>query len=163
VNVVPVGTPQEAVGGADIVMCASNTIDPIFFAEQIEKGQHISSIKRPELGSDVLKRADRLLIHSRDRKPMQLMAKGVVVRELEEDRGWGIAKEIDFGTLPTLAELIAGHVKGRDNDEQVTCFVNNVGLGYQFAAAGSVVYRKAREAGMGHELPTDWFTETVHP
>ena len=22
---------------------------------------------------------------------------------------------------------------------------------------------KAKEAGLGHELPTDWFTETVHP
>ena len=41
--------------------------------------------------------------------------------------------------------------------------MNNLGLGYQFAAAGSVVYRKAREQGVGHELPTDWFTETVHP
>jgi hypothetical protein len=45
----------------------------------------------------------------------------------------------------------------------VTCFINNIGLGYQFAAAGSVVYRKARERGLGHDLPTDWFTEDVHP
>jgi len=36
-------------------------------------------------------------------------------------------------------------------------------MGYQFAAAGHVVYRKARAAGVGRELPTDWFTETVHP
>ena len=36
-------------------------------------------------------------------------------------------------------------------------------LGSQFAAAGSVVYRKAKERGIGHELPTDWFTEDVHP
>jgi len=33
----------------------------------------------------------------------------------------------------------------------------------RFAAAGSVVYRKAKEAGLGHDLPTDWFTEDVHP
>jgi hypothetical protein len=26
-----------------------------------------------------------------------------------------------------------------------------------------VVYRKAKEGGIGHDLPTDWFTETVHP
>ena len=25
------------------------------------------------------------------------------------------------------------------------------------------LYRKARELGMGNELPTDWFTEDVHP
>jgi len=38
-----------------------------------------------------------------------------------------------------------------------------LGLGYQFAAAGAVIYRKARESGLGHELPTDWFTQDVHP
>jgi alanine dehydrogenase len=41
--------------------------------------------------------------------------------------------------------------------------LNNIGLGYQFAAAGSVIYRKAREQGLGKDLPTDWFTEDVHP
>jgi len=29
--------------------------------------------------------------------------------------------------------------------------------------AGSVVIRKARELGVGTELPTDWFTEDEHP
>ena len=52
---------------------------------------------------------------------------------------------------------------GRANADQVTCFINNLGLGYQFAVAGSVVYRKARETGAGRELPTEWFTEDVHP
>src|SRR5258706_6368371 len=163
VKVVPVGTPEEAVKGADIVMCASNTIDPIFFARWIEPGMHVSSIKRPELGTDVLTRCDLVFLHSHDRTPLQLATKGVVVRELDNDRGWGVAKEIDFDALPTLAELIAGKHKARTSREQVTCFVNNVGLGYQFAAAGSVVYRRAREMGLGRELPTDWFTEDVHP
>jgi ornithine cyclodeaminase/alanine dehydrogenase-like protein (mu-crystallin family) len=162
-KVVPVATPEEAVTGADIVMCASNTIDPIFFARWIEPGQHVSSIKRPELGSDVLKRCDRVFLHSHDRTPLQLTTNGVTVRELDNDRGWGVAKEIDFDALPTLAELIAGKHQGRSSRDQVTCFVNNVGLGYQFAVAGAVVYEKARAAGLGHELPTDWFTEDVHP
>jgi alanine dehydrogenase len=70
---------------------------------------------------------------------------------------------MDFSALPTLPELIARHAQGRAHEDQVTCFLNNVGLGYQFAAAGSVVYRKAKERGNGHDLPTDWFTEDVHP
>jgi alanine dehydrogenase len=45
----------------------------------------------------------------------------------------------------------------------VTCFLNYVGLGYQFAAVGSIVNRRAREQGVGRELPTDWFTEDVNP
>ena len=42
-------------------------------------------------------------------------------------------------------------------------FINDLGLGLQFAAVAGLVYRKAVEAGIGHELPTDWFTEDVHP
>jgi len=65
-------------------------------------------------------------------------------------------------TVATL-ELIVGKAEGRRSDHEVTCFINNLGLGYQFAAAGAVVYRKARESGLGHDLPTDWFTQDVHP
>lgn len=66
--------------------------------------------------------------------------------------------------MPTaLPEIMTGRREGRTDDRQITCFLNNLGLGYQFAAAGHVVNRKAREHGIGHELPTDWFTEDVHP
>ncbi|MGK0298379.1 MAG: hypothetical protein ACI9XC_002000, partial [Gammaproteobacteria bacterium] len=33
----------------------------------------------------------------------------------------------------------------------------------QFAAAGAAFYRKAKAAGRGHELPTEMFTQDVHP
>ena len=62
-----------------------------------------------------------------------------------------------------VADLIVGGAEGRKSDDEVTCFLNNLGMGYQFAAAGALLYRKAKESGIGHELPTDWFTEDVHP
>ena len=163
VKVTPVERPEDAIKGADIVMCASNTIDPIFFARWIEPGMHITSIKRPEIESAALKRCDLLFLHSHDPAPQHLYTKGVVVPEVATDRGWKVASGMDFAALPTLPELIARQAQGRAHEEQVTCFLNNVGLGYQFAAAGSVVYRKAKESGKGHDLPTDWFTEDVHP
>jgi len=163
VEVIPVDSPEAAVKGADIVMCASNTIEPIFFARWIEVGQHLSSIKRPEIESAALKRADVLLLHSHDPAPQHLSTKGVTIPEAVSDKGWMVASDLDFKNTPTLPELIAGYAQGRAHEDQVTCFVNNVGLGYQFAAAGSAIYKKAREAGLGHDLPTDWFTEDVHP
>jgi len=36
-------------------------------------------------------------------------------------------------------------------------------MGYQFAAAGYLINKKARKLGIGHDIPTDWFTETEHP
>jgi len=87
----------------------------------------------------------------------------VVIEEKVAGRGWQLAQEIDFDKLPTLPQLVAGRAEGRKSDADITCFINNIGLGYQFAAAGSLVYRKAKESGLGHEVPTDWFTEDVHP
>ena len=103
------------------------------------------------------------MIHWNEPAPIQAATAGLVIEEKSEGRGWAVAGEVDFKTLPTLPELLAGRHEGRASDTEVTCFINNIGLGYQFAAAGALVYRKAREMGLGHDLPTDWFTEDVHP
>jgi len=163
VRVDPVAEPEAAIKGADIVMCASNSIDHIFFERWIEPGMHLSSIKRPEIEVKAIKRADRVIIHWNDPAPIHVAAKGVVIEEKVEGRGWQLAEEIDFKQLATLPELVIGRVDGRKSDADVTCFINNIGLGFQFAAAGALVYRKAKESGLGHEVPTDWFTEDVHP
>lgn len=163
VTVTPVEQPEDAITGADIVMCGSNSIDPIFFKKWIEPGMHLSSIKKPEIEPDAIRAATKVVVHTHDTAPILVVAKGANFQEASKTAGWNAAKQLDFKAYPTLAQLIAGHVTGRDADEDVTCFLNNLGLGFQFAAAGSVIYRRAREQGVGHELPTDWFTETVHP
>lgn len=163
IEVTPVNRPEDAVADADIVMCATNSIDNIFFERWVEPGMHLSSIKRPEIETNAIKRADRVVIHTNDPTPLHFTTKDLVTPEKSKGKGWAVAEEIDFKKLPTLPELIVGRTPGRSSDAQVTCFLNNLGLGYQFAAAGSVVYRKAKERRVGRELPTDWFTEDVHP
>jgi hypothetical protein len=103
------------------------------------------------------------VIHTHDAKPLHVTARDLTVPETAESQGWGLGKGIDFEGTPTLADVIAGTVPGRRTDQEVTCFINNLGLGCQFAAAGAVVYRKAKASGAGHDLPTDWFTQDVHP
>jgi ornithine cyclodeaminase/alanine dehydrogenase-like protein (mu-crystallin family) len=163
VEVRPVGEPEEAIASADIVMCATNSIDNIFFARWVASGVHLSSIKLPEIEVAAIKRADRFVIHTRDAKPLHISARDLAVPEIADAQGWGLGKGIDFERTPTLADVIAGTIAGRRTDQEVTCFVNNLGLGCQFAAAGSIVYRKARASGIGHDLPTDWLTQDVHP
>jgi ornithine cyclodeaminase/alanine dehydrogenase-like protein (mu-crystallin family) len=164
IEVQPVDQPETALQGADIAMCASNSEDAIFFAQWIEPGMHISSIKKPEVEMKAIKRADRVVIHTRDIKPITELS-----TDLPESAAVAEGKrvkqpdDVDIEKFPTIAEVIAGKAKARAKDEEVTCFLNNLGLGYQFAAAGSVVIRNAKERGMGRELPTDWFTEDVHP
>jgi ornithine cyclodeaminase/alanine dehydrogenase-like protein (mu-crystallin family) len=49
VEVVPVPQPEDALGGADIALCATNSIDNVFFERWIEPGMHVSSIKITEI------------------------------------------------------------------------------------------------------------------
>lgn len=162
-DVRPVAQPEEAIAGADIVMCASNSIDPIFFQHWIEPGMHLSSIKKPEIEPAAIRAADKVAVHTHDTAPILVVSKEAKFKESNKEAGWNAARQLDFKSFPTLPEMIAGRFIGRDDEQQVTCFLNNLGLGYQFAAAGSVIYKRAREQGLGHDLPTDWFTETVHP
>jgi ornithine cyclodeaminase/alanine dehydrogenase-like protein (mu-crystallin family) len=163
VKVVATDTPEAALAGADIALCATNTIDNIFFERWLRPGLHLSSIKRPEIEVGALKRCDIVVLHSNDATPIHLFTKGVTIPEKSENKGWMLAEGIGFSTLPTLPQLVVGEAKGRTRQDQITCFLNNIGLGYQFAACGALAYRKARERGLGRDLPTDWFTETVHP
>lgn len=164
ISVTAVDQPETAIKGADIAMCATNTLDPIFFKKWIEPGMHISSLKKPEIEPAAVLACDRIAVHCHDDNPIVVTAKGVEDSQGEsKGMGWNVGHEIEFGKYPSLPELITGRAKGRETDEEVTCFINHLGLGYQFAAAGSVIYKGAIEQGLGHHLPTDWFTETVHP
>ena len=78
--------------------------------------------------------------------------------EKAKDHGWNSVGELDFAKLPTLPELIVGQAEGRQSDREITCFLNNIGLGYQFAAAGSVVYPQ----GQGRRLRPRAADRLVH-
>jgi alanine dehydrogenase len=155
-----VESPEAAVAGADVVLCATNAIEPVFFARWIEPGMHLSAIKRPEIEPAAIARADHLFIHTSVSTPQQVIAEGldILPERYTDDR-----EERAFAGLPLLADLIAGGQPGRRAASEITCFINNLGMGFQFAAAGAALYRQALAAGAGHALPTEWFTQDVHP
>lgn len=163
VPVTPVSTPEEAVGGADIAMCASNSIEAIFNEDWLEPGMHVSSIKLPEIGDATLEKVDRVGLHFAHQSPDTVIAKGAEPSDHAAGRGWTSHQGFDYSACPRLPEMLAGEIVGRESADEITCFINDLGLGLQFAAVGGLVHRKAKEAGIGNELPTDWFTEDVHP
>ena len=163
VEIVPVETPEEAVQGADVVLCATNALEHIFFERWLEPGMHVSAIKKPEIEPAALKRAGSVVVHSHEGAPQHVLPPGVEMPERKKGTGWALLEEFDFGALPTLPDLITGKTPGRESAAQITCFLNNIGLGYQFAAAGAAVYKNARARGLGREMPTEWFTQDVHP
>lgn len=163
VEVVPMESAEDAVRGAHIVMCATNAIEAVFFAPWMEPGMHVSSIKMPEIDEAALRRADRVGLHFAHRSPELVAAEGLEAEDHRPGRGWAASQGFDFSRCPRLPDMLADPLLGRQGDHEITCFINDLGLGLQFAAVAGLAWRKAREAGIGHELPTEWFTETVHP
>src|SRR5262249_25289092 len=49
IDVVPAATAREAVRGSDVVLCATNSMQPMLPADWLEPGMHVSSLKRLEL------------------------------------------------------------------------------------------------------------------
>lgn len=158
--------PAAAIEGADIITCATNSISCLFPGEWLAPGVHVSCVKPCELDAAAYRRADPLIIHWKEAKPFQI-AIGVDRRSIPDiAEGWPhplTREDAAVWELPTLSQLVNGQHPGRTRDDAVSCFCNNVGLGLQFAAVGSEVLARAREARVGHEIPTDWFLESVHP
>jgi len=56
-----------------------------------------------------------------------------------------------------LGEILIGKNPGRTSDQDVIYYKSNTGVGIQFAAAGALIYQACKKAGLGRELPTEWF------
>jgi alanine dehydrogenase len=156
--------PEDAVRGADIVLCATNSSTHVLPEAWLEPGMHISTIRDREITPGAIARADLVVVHDRDNLTGQHVeiAKGAIFEEKGKELGQDPRTQALL-SAPSLAELVAGAVPGRCTAEDVTCFLNYHGVGLQFAALGALLHSKAVEQGRGHHLPTEWFTEDVHP
>ncbi|MBK8159093.1 MAG: ornithine cyclodeaminase family protein [Rhodospirillaceae bacterium] len=157
-------TPEAAVLGADIVLCATNSSSHVLHEDWLAPGMHIGSIRDREIAPAAIARADLVVVHDRDNLTGQHVeiAQGAVFEEKRKELGQD-PRTSRLVAAPSLAELVGGDVPGRRSADDITCFLNYHGIGLQFAALGALLHRKAVEKGRGHHLPTEWFTEDVHP
>jgi alanine dehydrogenase len=65
------------------------------------------------------------------------------------------------GDFPDYCDVVTGAAPGRESDEQITYYHNIGNQGLQFSSVGGLVYRKARAAGRGREIPTEWFLQDI--
>lgn len=163
VKIRPVGTPEEAAEGAHVVSTATNALAPVFEGAWLEPGMHLTTVRHQELDEEAYRRSARIFVNSHRSEPdHHVLGEDTNIPELRE--GWSrLIAGIEWGEQPTLDQLVAGKVPGRRSEGEITCFNNNIGLGFQFGAVGAKVIELAREQGLGHEIPTDWFLEDVHP
>jgi ornithine cyclodeaminase/alanine dehydrogenase-like protein (mu-crystallin family) len=160
-DIVAVATPREAVEGADVVMCATSSMQPVLSAEWIKPGMHISSLKRLELDASVAAAANVVVTHVRKASAQIVRIAGADLAHDTELAKAELSKELKQDELPDLADLVLERTPGRRSDRDVTLFLNYMGLGYQFAATGHLIWRRAQERGIGRNVDTNWFTSEV--
>jgi ornithine cyclodeaminase/alanine dehydrogenase-like protein (mu-crystallin family) len=173
VPVEPMTSAAAAAKDADMLVAATNAITRVIEPDWMKPGVHATCVKDCELGEETIRKADRVVIHARNFAPENYIAgfgdeKIAAHDPVDFIRG---AKKSASETAaapfwtaaPELKEVIGGRVAGRKSADEATCFINNIGLGIQFAAVGSAIYAEAKAKGLGKEIPTDWFLESVHP
>ena len=164
VDIVCCNSADECVDGADVIMAATSSMVPVLDIAWLKPGVHLSCIKSQEVNQPLLDGCDRVAIHvAAQPKQYDNVMPGTENLVSGDDGSWWKAPGNRFAEYTELAQLVVGNGTRRTSRNDITCFVNNVGIGLQFAAAGALVLDKARVEGLGHELPDDWFSETVHP
>jgi ornithine cyclodeaminase/alanine dehydrogenase-like protein (mu-crystallin family) len=135
----------EAVVGADIIVLATSSPEPVVESGWVKPGAHVISVGacRPtqrEMDPALTARA-RLFVDSR---AAALVESGDVVMGIAEGR---------FGADHIVAEIgeLVNGAAGRRSDTEVTIF-KSLGLAVEDVTAADLAYRRACERGIGREL-----------
>jgi alanine dehydrogenase len=176
VEIEPVDDPEAAVRGADIVSTCTDTMSPVLKGEWLEPGMHVTNLGGYELDEAVFERAtvtirqgiggakldeDPRIQYGRGHSPVAYVAgtdEEMARLPAARDRMGGA---MSTSRHPTFTDLVSGTTPGRTSADDVTLYLNGGNQGLQFAAVGSVVYEKAKEAGLGRVLPTEWFLQNI--
>jgi ornithine cyclodeaminase/alanine dehydrogenase-like protein (mu-crystallin family) len=164
IEVEPCERPDRVVEDADILAACTDSVLPVIKKEHLRPGLHVSTVLPSELEHGIMKSFDAVICHLDQRAQRYIMP-----RIEEEYRRLSKPKLADFQYLysdktenyATLADLVAGRSPTRANHAQITFFDNVPGSGIQFAAVANLIYEKAKEQGLGREIPTDWFLQDI--
>ena len=159
IEVVAVEDPRNVVAGADIVCCATTAMRPAFDGNSLEEGQVVVSIansdvtnKRSEVDQRTYERATTLIIND-----WESVIENDQTELLDPIKDGLINRE----QVHELGDLILGKVRvsqppHQESGQGIIYYKNNSGLAIQFAAAGSIIYRKALAEGANKTIPTEW-------
>ncbi len=185
IEVRAVDDPREAVRGADILSSCTDSMRPVYDADWIEKGMHVTNLGRREMPDAVMTRFDVVVRQGTAGLQMKQSERfqaerglspaafiGGTVEEMKRipapntQPGFGgdspeFADRGRGGDKPDFADLASGKCKGRTGRDQITFYRNVGNQGLQFSAVGGWVYEQAVKQRRGREIPTEWFLQNI--
>jgi ornithine cyclodeaminase/alanine dehydrogenase-like protein (mu-crystallin family) len=127
-----VDTAEAAVRGADVVVTATSSGEPVVQHDWVAPGTHLNAIgsnqaKRRELTSDLVRMADLIVTDS--------------VEQSRMESGDLLLAEVDWSRVRELKDAASGRL-GRSRPEEITLFKSN-GLAVEDVIAAGWVYERA--------------------
>lgn len=147
VSVRPVDTVDEALDGAPIVVTITNSAEPVLRADQVGPGMTIiaagnNTWLRSEIDPAIFAKADLVVVDDLENAKVE---SGELMRAAE-------LGHISWDRVVPLADVIGGARAGRTSaDQLIVCELQ--GIGIEDVAVAELVARRARERGVGLELP----------
>ena len=151
----------EVARDADIVALCTDSRRPVYNVEMLEAqkpGAFFIRCRLDEIDEPVLHAVDK--IFSNGKEPYSEFVIGSPEERARRPSNEEYRRRYTRMDNPVLAEVIAGRQPGRTSETESIYFDNN-SAGLQFAAVGRVVYDKAKEAGLGMNIPMDWFQQDI--
>ena len=145
-SVAAVASSAAAVEGADVVVTATNAAEPVFDGDLLEPGAHVTAMgnytpERRELDDTTVARATYVLdLRARAGRDAGSLVGAVENGAVDEGHHHG-----------DLGEVLVGDAPGRTSDDEVTVF-DSGGTAVETVAAASLLYRRARERGLGEQV-----------
>jgi alanine dehydrogenase len=136
---------KEAVQGADIIVTATPSREPLVSAEWVDEGTHINCIGADAPGKQELDPA--ILVKSKI--VVDNWSQSCHGGEINVPLTKGIIKKEDV--WGDICEIVAGLKPGRTSPDEITVFTST-GLAIQDAATANVAYQKALKQKIGESV-----------
>jgi len=135
-------TFEEAVRGADVVACCTDTREPVVHREWLQAGAHLSSVGGtfgPEIDPRIMSNS-RVFVEWRGAATNAPPAGAHELQGMDPDK------------LTEVGEVLAGTRPGRVSEDEITVY-KSTGHAVEDAATARLVYDRARAQGVGVSLP----------
>jgi hypothetical protein len=147
INAMPVDSQEAAVRGADVLITATTSTSPVVQGAWLKPGVHINAIganfeHRRELDSATVAAAK--FIATDDTEQVRYESTDLAVPVSEGLLSWD--------QVHSLGDVVAGKIKGRNTQDDVTLF-KSLGVAIEDVALAARAYEKALKLGVGMTLP----------
>ncbi|MGE5220540.1 MAG: hypothetical protein ACM3SP_26335 [Chloroflexota bacterium] len=160
IEVKAVAAARDAVAKADIVALATNANEKVMESAWLEPGQHLSSVRFLELDPRCYAGCDSVIVNRAEPWIQNHYLGELCPQDIKDAK----VPPLPPGAIE-VRDFFRQGIK-RAGTRERTLFPNeasNYQLGGQFAAVAGFVLDRAREKGLGRELPADWFAQTLLP